>query len=76
MTKEELKDAIREVFSDTSIKNAVFRLFFLIAELSHAYINIYKEIMAKVLGEELADELKYIVGYGVPIAIVLLIWLT
>ena len=75
MDKEELKDAIRETFPDSSIKNAVERLWFTIVEVGHAYVNIFKEILAKVLSEELSDELKYLISYGIPIFIIVLLWL-
>lgn len=73
MTKDELKDVIRETFPDTSIKNAVDRFIFIVGELSHAYVNIIKEILAKWLGEDLADEIKYILGYGLPA--IILFWI-
>lgn len=66
MTKEELKIAIRESFPDNSIKNAFSRLGFILIEVSHAYINIIKESIAKGIGEDLADELKYVIGYLIP----------
>jgi len=72
MTIEDLKDAIRMTFPDSCIKNALDRMKFILIELSHAYINIIKEVIKKFSFEEFADETKYIVGYIIPA--VLIIW--
>lgn len=68
MNIEELKDAIRDTFSDQgqdSFYFAVKRFWFLITELGHAWVNLPKEFMTDKLGysERIADVLKYLVAY-------------
>lgn len=74
MNVEELKDAIREAFPDTNVINSFKRFGFIVGELSHAYINIFKEVCFYVTeNERFSDKAKYFFAFVIPIAAILLL---
>lgn len=61
MDIEQLKDTIREAFPDSEGRWWP-RLGFIIAEFGHAYINVVKEELRRILPESASDVLKYLIG--------------
>jgi hypothetical protein len=71
---EDLKDKIREVFPDRE-SQWWRRLGFISLEWGHAYINVWKEEIARYpfIDERVADVLKYIFGIGSLVLLVILL---
>jgi hypothetical protein len=80
MNTEELKDQIRQTFSDEDGDSFVFsikRMGFILSELGHAYINVFKEFLVDIANrsESVADKVKYPLAFFPLIMLIVYVFL-
>jgi len=62
--EEEIKDIIREYYDSDISGNDIKRLWFVLREVSHAYVNVPVELLKPYLGQKWGYAIGHVVAYG------------